>query len=123
MSLFDDVRSEGAQLLNGLQPEFHFIAALALRDAKQVARTVAASAKPLASRDLIALKDMAVQIVNSVERDPNFKNAVGSWKLGVACSMLVQQVGKGVLANVPKLAQDTVETLVQTAFASMIASA
>jgi hypothetical protein len=37
--------------------------------------------------------------------------------------MLVQQVGKGVLANVPKLAQDTVETLVQTAFASMIASA
>jgi len=122
MSLLDNLKAEGAQLLGGLQPQFHFIAALVWRDAKQVLGNVSVTAKQLESKDLVALKDMAVQIVTSIEKDPNFKNAVGSWKLGVACSMVVQQVGKGLLANVPKLAQDTVETLVQTAFASMVAN-
>jgi hypothetical protein len=51
---------------------------------------------------------MALQLVDNVERDPNFKHAMGSWQFGVACSMLVQQLGKGLLTNIPKLGQDTV---------------
>jgi hypothetical protein len=35
----------------------------------------------------------------------------------------VSQLGKGLLANIPKLEQDTVETLVQTAFAAMVTHA
>jgi hypothetical protein len=34
--------------------------------------------------------------------------------------MLVSQLGKGLLANIPKLEQDTIETLVQTSFAAMV---
>jgi hypothetical protein len=37
--------------------------------------------------------------------------------------MLTAQLGSGLLANIPKLEQDTVETLIQTAFAAMVTHA
>jgi hypothetical protein len=120
MSLFDNMKSEAEHVLSGLEPQFQMVATLVWRDAKQVLGSVEAAGRQVGAKDLSALRDMAVQIVGSVEKDPAFKNAVGSWQFGVACSMLVQQLGKGMLTNIPKLEQDTVETLVQTAFASVI---
>jgi hypothetical protein len=120
MSLFDNVISEAGHMMSGLEPQFHMIAALVWRDSKHVLGSVEVAARQVGAKDLMALRDMAVQIVGNVEKDPGFKNAVGSWQFGVACSMLVQQLGKGMLTNIPKLEQDTVETLIQTAFASVI---
>lgn len=123
MSLLDNLNAEASHLIKELEPEFRPIAALVWRDAKSVAKNVGAAASNLGSQDLVALKNMALQIVTSTEKDPSFKDAIGSWKLGHACMMLVTQLGKGLLANIPKLAQDTVETLIQTAFASMVTRA
>ena len=120
MSLLDDVKKEASHLIKEVQPEFQSIAALVWRDVKAVGGSVGAAAQKLGAKDLYALKDMALQIVTNTQKDPNFKDAVGSWKLGHACMMLASQLGKGLLANIPKLEQDTIETLVQTAFAAMV---
>jgi hypothetical protein len=120
MSLLDDVRKEAGHLFKDIQPEFQTIAALVWRDAKAVGGSVAVAAEKLGAKDLSALKDMALQVVKNTENDPNFKNAVGSWKMGHACMMLAAQLGKGLLANLPKLEQDTIETLIQAAFAAMV---
>jgi hypothetical protein len=119
-SLIDNIKSEAGHVLNALEPEFHAVAALVWRDSTKVLGSVEAAGRQVGAKDLSALRDMAVQIVGSVQKDPAFVHAVGSWQFGVACSMLVQQLGKGLLSNIPMLAQDTVETLVQTAFASVI---
>jgi hypothetical protein len=123
MSLIDNVMSEAGHVLNSLEPQFHMIAALVWRDSKQVLGNVEVAARQVGAKDLLALRDMAVQIVSNIQKDPAFKNAVGSWQFGVACSMLVQQLGKAMLSNIPKLEQDTVETLVQTVFASIVTGA
>jgi hypothetical protein len=123
MSLFDSVLSEAGHLMSGLEPQLHMIAAMVWRDAKQALGSVEVAERQVGAKDLISLRDMAVQVVTNIEKDPAFKNAVGSWQFGVACSMLVQQLGKGMLSNIPKLEQDTVETLVQTVFASVITGA
>jgi hypothetical protein len=123
MSLLDNLKNEASHLVKELQPEFQMIAALVWRDAKAVGGSVGVAAERLGAKDLSALKDMAIQIVTNTEKDPNFKDAIGSWKLGHACMMLAAQLGKGLLANIPKLAQDTIETLVQTAFAAMVTHA
>jgi hypothetical protein len=123
MSLLDNVKSEASHLIRAVEPEYQMMAAMVWRDARAVAGSVAVAAEKLGAKDLNALKDMALQIVTNTEKDPTFKSAVGSWKLGHACMMLESQVGKGLLANIPKLEQDTVETLVQTAFASMVTHA
>jgi hypothetical protein len=123
MSLIDNLRSEASHTLSGLEPQFHLIAALVWRDAKQTLGSVEVAAKQVGAKDLSALRDMALQIVSNVEKDPSYKHAMGSWRFGVVCSMLAQQLGKGMLTNLPKLEQDTVETLVQTAFASVVTGA
>ena len=83
------------------------------RDAKETGTQISA-------QDLDVLKILASKVVADPEKAPMFKNAAGSWKLGHACIMMVGQRGKGSVANVPTLAQDMVETLVQTALASMV---
>jgi len=123
MSLFDNVFSESGHLMSGLELQLHTIAAMVWRDAKQVLGSVEVAERQVGAKDLLLLRDMAVQVITNIEKDPAFKNAVGSWQFGVACSMLVQQLGKGMLSNIPKLEQDTVETLVQTVFASVITGA
>jgi hypothetical protein len=123
MSLFDNVLSEAGHLMSGLELQLHTIAAMVWRDAKQVLGSVEVAERQVGAKDLLLLRDMAVQVITNIEKDPAFKNAVGSWQFGVACSMLVQQLGKGMLSNIPKLEQDTVETLVQTVFASVITGA
>jgi hypothetical protein len=95
------------------------IVALVWRDAKSLGVSESAAAEKLSTKDLNALKDLALRVVTNTEKDPNFKNAIGSWKLGHACMMLVSQLDKGVVPNIPRLEQDTIETLVQTAFATM----
>jgi hypothetical protein len=120
MSLLDNMRNEAAHLVKELEPDSQMIAALVWRDAKAVRSNVAPAAEKLGANDLNALKNMALQVVTNTEKDPNFRNAVGSWRLGHACMMLVSQLDKGLIANIPKLEQDTVETLIQTAFASMV---
>jgi hypothetical protein len=123
MSLLDNVKKEASHLIKEVDPEFQMIAALLWRDTKAGAPNIAAAAEKIGPKDLNALKDMALQVVANTEKDPTFQNAVGSWKLGHACMILVSQLGKGLLANIPKLGQDTVETLIQTAFAAMVTHA
>jgi hypothetical protein len=113
MSLFDNIRSEAGHLLKDFDPEFQSVAALVWRDAKT-------GSVQIGARDLDALKDLAAQVVSDTENDPAFKKAAGSWKLGYACMMLMAKLGRGSFANIPTLAQDTAETLIQTTFASMV---
>lgn len=120
MSLYDNLRSEAGHVLSDLEPQFHAIAALVWRDSKQSFGSVEVAARQVGAKDLGALRSMAVQVVSNIEQDPSFKKAIGRWQFGVACSMLVQQLGKGLLTNIPKLEQDTVETLIQTAFAAVV---
>lgn len=120
MSLLDNARKEAGHLFNVVQPEFQTIAALVWRDTKAISGSVAEAAEKLGASDLGALKEMAFQVVRNTENDPNFKSAKGSWKMGHTCMILASQLGKGLLTNLPKLEQDTIETLIQTVFASMV---
>ena len=120
MSLLENLSNEAARLFKEVDPGFQSIAALVWRDVKANEGNVASAAEKIGPKDLTALRDMAMQIVSNTEKDPAFQNAVGSWKLGHACMMLESQLGKGLLKNIPELEQDTIETLVQSAFASMV---
>jgi hypothetical protein len=121
MSLLDNLKQEASALVPAVEPVYHLVAALVWRDIKKLAGNEAAAARDLGPKELDSLKSMAEIIVNDTEKDPGFQHAVGQWKFGHACATLSAALGKGLLAKIPRLEQDTIETLIQTAFASITA--
>ena len=108
LTLEDDAKALGALLLG------------AITAAGKAAEADVVAAIPGATS---ALKDYASQEVGSIAADPAFKLAIGSWKLGTACSRVIQLV----VGDFPMLAavggpalQGVVETAVQAAFAAMM---
>ena len=108
LTLEDDAKALGALLLG------------AITSAGKAAEADVVAAIPGATA---ALKDYASQVVGSIAADPAFKLAVGSWKLGAACSRVIQLV----VGDFPLLAavggpalQGVVETACQAAFAAMM---
>lgn len=119
MSLLDELKALGLQI----EGELEQLGALvwgAIKSAGLHGEQVVVAAIP----GLVgAIRDYAVQEVNSIAKDPAFGNAVGTWKFGTAAA----RVWSLVKVDFPAaeklggaLLQGAIETAIQAAFAAMI---
>lgn len=125
MSFLTDLKDKLAAAGLAIETEVETLAALiwgAAVKAENVAEADLLAAIPGAAA---TLKDLASQVVQSIEADPAFKTAVGDWKFGSAASRVWQLL----VAEFPAaetigaaLLKGAVETAVQAAWAVLAAS-
>jgi hypothetical protein len=96
------------------------IAALVYKDVISVAEAVGSTvvadvqkALPVFAADL---KSYALTVVQNLESNATFGNAVGTWKFGIAAAQLWAAVSAGALGPAVSLGIATVETLIQDAY-------
>ena len=124
VSIWATLSDEAKAAWSGMVAEEKALAAMIYNDIK--AGVGAAEAHVIQAMPSIVtqLKAYALQCVTALEANPAFKNALGSWKFGVAAWQVMQAVETGMVPGVgglvKSLAAATVETAVQAAFAAMV---
>jgi hypothetical protein len=126
MSLLSDLEAE----VGTINSEIAGVAALIWGDVKNAIaageQVAVADVKAALPAFVAAVKDYASQVVASVQADPAFAGAIGSWKFGAVCNMVFQAIKSG-LPGFEKVAvslgQATIETVVQDSVKGVIAGA
>lgn len=124
MSIWSTLTDEVKSAWSALSAEEKILAAMIWNDLKageSAAQSVIVSAMP---NIVSQVKAYALECVQALENNPAFKNALGSWKFGVAAYQVLSAIETGMLpglgATVKTLASATIETAVQAAFAAMV---
>ncbi|HUY26160.1 MAG TPA: hypothetical protein VMV27_01965 [Candidatus Binataceae bacterium] len=126
MSLLTDLESE----VGKFNSDVAGVAALVWGDVKGAVASGEAIAvddvKAALPKFVAALKDYTSQVVASVQSDPAFAGAVGSWKFGTVCNLIFQAVKSGLPGfehTAVALGQATVESVVQDSVKGVLAGA
>ena len=119
-SIGAEVKAAWTALSSGTQS----IGAMVWADIQSVAGAVETTAVADVKKALpvlaTSLEQYALTVVQSLEANPTFGAAVGTWKFGIAAAQLWAAVSGGALGPVVNLGVATVETLIQDAYNTFV---
>jgi hypothetical protein len=124
MSVWSTLSADAQAAINALEADVKALGAMIYNDVVIGAQAAEASVVTSLPAIALELKAYAKTCVAALEANPALKNALGSWKFGIAASQVLQAVEGGILPGlvpiVKTLAAATIETAVQDAFAAMV---